>query len=132
MYNASYHAARDCPKLGQPVPPPADTHHTGEDFATFTTDMATVFETQGVRTCMPVPTAMEVIPSEPAPGSPADHLPIHLHIHTLLRPQVFARFLNKYPDKAFTSKLLHSLEYGFDIGYRGPHTPRIAKNCTQL
>ena len=78
---------------------------------------------------MPVPTAREVIPSEPAPGSPADPLPIHLHtIYTPLRLQVFARFLNKHPDQAFTSKLLHSLEYGFDIGYRGPHTPLIAKN----
>ena len=30
--NASGHAARDCPKLGQPAPPPADTRHTGEEF----------------------------------------------------------------------------------------------------
>ena len=120
--NASGHAARDCPKLGQPAPPPADTHHAGAD-------VATVFEAQGVHTCTPVPTAREVIPNEPAPGSPVDPLPIHLHtIHTPLRPQVFAQFLNKHPDKAFTSKLLHSLEYGFDIGYHGPHTPLIARN----
>ena len=37
-----------------------------KNFATFTTDVATVFEAQGVHTCMPVPTAREVIPSEPA------------------------------------------------------------------
>ena len=129
MCNASGHAARDCPKLGQPAPPPADTHHTGEEFCHIYNRRGNCFEAQGVHTCMPVPTAREVIPSEPAPGSPADPLPIHLHtIHTPLRPQVFARFLNKHPDKAFTSKLLHSLEYGFDIGYRGPHTHLIAKN----
>ena len=33
-----------------------------------------------------------------------------------------------HPDKAFTSKLIHSLTHGFDIGYEGPCDTLIARN----
>ena len=129
MCNASGHAARDCPKLGQPAPPPADTRHPGEEFCHIYNRRGNCFQGSRCSYLHACSNCKRSHPERAYPGSPADHLPNHLHtIHTPLRRQVFARFLNKYPDKAFTSKLFHSLEYVFDIGYHGPHTPLIAKN----
>ena len=36
--------------------------------------------------------------------------------------------LKNYPDKNFSTSLLNSLQYGFNVGYDGPEFPSIAKN----
>ena len=94
--------------------------------ATYTTDMVAVFVAHAVSIGMPLPIAKAITPSESALGSPADIL--HIHLDTPLLPYIFAQFLHKHPDKAFISKLIQSLKYGFNIGYLDPHTPHIANN----
>ena len=75
---------------------------------------------------MCVTSAREATQSGPAPIA-LNPTPINQHkICTPLRPQTFARLLNNHPDQAFVSKLLTSLQIGFDIGYSGPHSPLVA------
>ena len=72
--------------------------------------------------------AREATQNGPAPTA-FNPLPINQHnICTPLRPQIFARLLNDHPDQAFVSKLIMSLQKGFDIGYSGPNTPLTAPN----
>lgn len=77
---------------------------------------------------MCVTSAREATQSGPAPIA-LNPTPINQHkICTPLRPQTFARLLNNHPDQAFVSKLITSLQTGFDIGYSGPHSPLIVPN----
>ena len=48
--------------------------------------------------------------------------------HTPLRHSRFKRELAHHPDRAWVSKLLHSIKYGVDIGYMGPRQPMDAPN----
>ena len=77
---------------------------------------------------MCVTSAREATQSGPAPIA-LNPTPINQHkICTPLQPQTFARLLNNHPDQAFVSKLITSLQTGFDIGYSGPHSPLIVPN----
>ena len=77
---------------------------------------------------MYVTSAKEATQSGPAPIA-LNPTPINQHkICTPLRPQNFARLLHNHPDQAFVSKLITSLQIGFDIGYSGPHLPLVAPN----
>ena len=119
------HTVRKCPKLSQPVPPLAEAHSAGDEFCHIYSRCGNCFVAHAVSIGMPVP----ITPSEFALGSPADIFPIHLHtIHTPLLSHIFAQFLHKHPDKAFISKLIQSLKYGFNIGYLGPYTLHISSN----
>ena len=97
--------------------------------AYLSTDVVVVFEDSAAPTLTSAQTVVAVTESGPAPSRLADSSPIHAHtIHTPLQPQLFARFLNTHPNKAFASKLLLSLRFGFRIGYNGPHSPLTAPN----
>ena len=91
-----------------------------------TTNEAFVFEVHGVHTPTSAQPVVEVTQDVPAPSRHSDI--DNQIINTPLQPQVFVRFLTLHPDQAFVSRLIHSLTNGFDIGYRGPHTPLTAPN----
>ena len=120
--------AWDCPQLLQ-VKPNATTTKPQTMSAYFSTDVVVVFEDSAAPTLTSAQTVVAVTQSGPAPSRPTDSSPIHAHtIHTSLRPQRFGWILNTHPDKAFVSKLLLSLRFGFRIGYNGPHSPLTAPN----
>ena len=97
-------------------------------FAAFLIRREVVFVAQDAHTSTCVTSARGATQSGLAPTA-LSPTPINQHkICTPLRPQTFARLLNNHPDQAFVSKLIKSLQTGFDIGYSGPHSPLIAPN----
>ena len=133
--NGDGHVARSCPTLAstsqkQQKPPPPSDHKPSmtTKFAAFLIKREVVFEAQDAHTSMYVTSAKEATQSRPALIA-LNPTPINQHkICTPLRPQIFARLLHNHPDQAFVSKLITSLQSGFDIGYSGPHSPLVAPN----
>ena len=87
-----------------------------------------VFAAHGAHTPTSAQSVSEDIPNVPAPSRHSDVITHTIRIHTPLRPQVFARFLNSHPNQAFVSNLIYSLTYGFNIGYTGPRLTLTAPN----
>ena len=57
------------------------------------------------------------------------HEPIHLHTPvTPINVSYLHDALCKHPDPAFASFVIHSLSYGFDVGFAGPRTSRVSRN----
>ena len=67
------------------------------------------------------------IVADPTPSVGVHNL-VSEPICTPLRPQNFARYLSTHPDKVVVQRLLHGIQYGFDIGYRGPVAGHTSPN----
>ena len=118
------------PRIPIRVPMPPAARPTTTPTAGYSTSAVFVTAEHAAPTHTPAPGAMVGTPSAPAPwGRCAKTPPLHVHtVHTPLRPQVFARLLQHHPNQAFVSWLIHSLTYGFNIGYLGPNMPLTAPN----
>ena len=55
-------------------------------------------------------------------------LPPQPLVITPVQPSLLASLLALHPDHTFRHTLLQGFTFGFDIGYRGPHSPRYAPN----
>ena len=67
------------------------------------------------------------IVADPTPSVGVHNL-VSEPICTPLRPQNFARYLSTHPDKAVVQRLLHGIQYSFDIGYGGPVAGHTSPN----
>lgn len=74
-------------------------------------------------------TAVFIVPTPiPQCDVPKTNLRLPQRIFTPLQRHGFEQFLTAHPDQNFVSNILNILQFGADIGYRGPQFPRLTAN----